>query len=261
MSGFPVALLACTALQRIALGAAHHTNLLDFGPLPAELFQRCTRLRRLQLLNSGATAVPPEVACASALTELVLLSAKPGGDDAAGPRVALPPQLSCLRSLARLELSAAEVPDCVFRLSGLTALTLDQAAGLAPTQLRRLAQLTNLAFLRLCQNPRLPAALAAADAAGVGEAQPTVQRVRVQHLCLDGNELEEVGVALRAVQTGHSVLLLFVLFASFKCEFIVTDRARVSVTHGVLALCCRRWHWPAVSTWPPSSAWTCGTTS
>lgn len=107
---FPTGLLACTALRDLTLGASRYPH-NQFGALPPELFQCCSALQRLRLLNCGVTAVPPEVTCAAGLTELQLLTAKPAGE-AAAPQVKLPHQLTTLTSLARLELSSDEVPAC-----------------------------------------------------------------------------------------------------------------------------------------------------
>lgn len=125
-TGFPKVLMQCSALTTLIITVRHVSDMLQFDSLPATLFRACSGLRKLALNNCGVRAVPPEVACATGLTRLQLLSAKPP-EGAPLPHVKLPPHITKLQSLSDLQLSSSAVPPTfVSHLTNLYGLTLDQ---------------------------------------------------------------------------------------------------------------------------------------
>ena len=125
-----------TALTSLHITVRHVPDMLHFGSLPATLFRACSRLQTLALNNCGVRAAPLEVAYASRLKQLQLLSTKPP-EGAPLPCIELPPHVSKLRLLAELQLSSSVVPPSfVSHLTNLSHLTLDQVHANANVQSR-----------------------------------------------------------------------------------------------------------------------------
>ena len=124
--GFATTLSELTTLTKLNITVRHVPDMLHFGSLPASLFRACSGLQTLALNNCGVRAIPAEIACASGLTRLQLLSARPP-EGVPSPGIDLPPQFSKLRSLAVLQLSSSALPPpFVSHLTSLHSLTLDQ---------------------------------------------------------------------------------------------------------------------------------------